>query len=95
MSRRCQPGTDLVPDAPRHRCYLAPWLPDWLEGFAVHDVVVGDATVDVTVTRSGDRVHADAHATNELEIVLGSPPAPLWGAPMRASQIDAPATRPS
>ncbi|HUC32919.1 MAG TPA: glycogen debranching N-terminal domain-containing protein, partial [Ilumatobacteraceae bacterium] len=86
----------LVPDAPRQRCYLAPWLPDWLDGFGVRGIAIGDAQLDVRLSRSDDGVHVNAKATNGFEIVRDMPPAPLWGASMReASQMAMPATRPS
>jgi glycogen debranching enzyme len=75
----------LVPDAARQRCALDPWLPDWLPELAVRGIRIGDAALDVVLRRSGERVDVETSATNGLAVEMGSPPAPLWGAPMRTA----------
>jgi glycogen debranching enzyme len=71
----------LVPDAPHRRCFLRPWLPDWLPRLDVRGIRIGDATVDIALRRAGDETEVDVTATNDLDVVLASVPAPLWGAP--------------
>jgi glycogen debranching enzyme len=71
----------LVPDAPRHRCFLTPWLPEWLPHLEVHDIAIGDGTFNVKLTRTGDTTDVETTTSNSLEIILDSVPAPLWGYP--------------
>jgi glycogen debranching enzyme len=74
----------LVPDAPRHRCVLAPWLPDWLPRLEVRGIAVGDAVVDIALRRGGDETVAETNATAGFDVVVGEVRAPLWGRPMRS-----------
>jgi glycogen debranching enzyme len=71
----------LVPDVPRGRCYLSPWLPSWLPEFEVKGMAFGSARVDVSLRRRNDAtVINDVRATG-IEIVQAIPQAPLWGVP--------------
>lgn len=49
----------LVPDAPRHRCFLAPHLPPWLHRFELRDIVAGTGTLDVTISRHATQTMID------------------------------------
>jgi len=74
----------LVPDAARGRCYLSPWLPDWLPTLKMRRIAVGPGTLDITLARTGDEtVIVDIHA-RDIEIVKGTTTAPLWGNPARS-----------
>jgi glycogen debranching enzyme len=43
----------IVPDAPRSRLYLDPFLPDWLREITLRDLQVGNHTFDVRFWREG------------------------------------------
>ena len=72
----------LVPDAPRDRCFLTPWLPEWLPHLEVHGVAVGDASIDVNLVRRHDKTDVDTTTTKSLEAIVQAVPAPLWGLPL-------------
>jgi glycogen debranching enzyme len=85
----------LVPDAPRGRCFLAPWLPDWLPELHVRGIVVGESTIDVEVSGHEDSTAVAASATNGLQVIVGEQPAPLWGLPSRERDSAADSGSPS
>jgi glycogen debranching enzyme len=71
----------LLPDTANGRCYVAPWLPDWLPRLSLHGIQIGDGQLEVTLARDGAATRLE-HAKHPcLEVVVGAPPAPLWGAP--------------
>lgn len=65
----------IVPDAPRGRCSLAPWLPHWLPGLEVRGIRIGGGTLDVWL-RQGEVARVEA---NGVEVEVGEVEAPLWG----------------
>lgn len=69
----------LVPDAPNGRCYLAPWLPEWLPTLAVRGIEIGSGHLDVRITRDGSETRIDEAEHPRLEILRGAKHAPLWG----------------
>jgi glycogen debranching enzyme len=71
----------LVPDAPRGRCYLSPWLPSWLPALEVEGIAVGSARVDVSVQRRGDATVVTGLRANGIRVIKEIPAAPLWGNP--------------
>jgi glycogen debranching enzyme len=71
----------LVPDAPHHRCFLTPWLPEWLTHIEVQGIRIGDATVDVSVSRNAGSVSVETTTNTDLEVILDAVAAPLWGRP--------------
>ncbi|WP_447978279.1 amylo-alpha-1,6-glucosidase [Candidatus Nitrospira bockiana] len=71
----------LVPDAPRQRCFLTPHLPTWLPRLELRGIGVGQGVLDVTITRRRDVTEIDHLNTKNVEVVLETPPAPLWGLP--------------
>jgi glycogen debranching enzyme len=75
----------LVPDAPRRRCFLSPHLPNWLPRVELHDIAIGDGSVDVTISRRGTKTVIDHLHTKHIEVVLEQVQAPLWGVPMENS----------
>ncbi len=73
----------LVPDAPRRRCYLSPWLPEWLPYLAVRGISVGEGRIDIVASRhQSSTVIEELHA-EDVEVVEGAVEAPLWGLPPR------------
>jgi glycogen debranching enzyme len=71
----------LVPDAARRRCFLAPWLPEWLPHLEVNGIAVGDGSVDVALVRTGATTVVDTATSSGIEIVEHEPSTPLWGQP--------------
>ncbi|MHB1131817.1 MAG: amylo-alpha-1,6-glucosidase [Chloroflexota bacterium] len=71
----------LLPDAPRRRCYLSPWLPDWLPELALRGIRIGEASLDVVARRQGAKTLVQYSARGQLQVVEGTTPAPLWGEP--------------
>ena len=76
----------LVPDAPRQRCSLSPWLPEWLPRLSIGGITIGEGTLDVVLDRDGDATRVvDVRSTN-VEVVVEPAVAPLWGTPVRISE---------
>jgi glycogen debranching enzyme len=71
----------IVPDAPRHRCYLSPRLPSWLPYLEVRNIRVGENEMDVRLRRDGELTKVEHLASPGLDIVFAIPHAPLWGRP--------------
>jgi glycogen debranching enzyme len=71
----------LVPDAPRGRCFVTPWLPDWLQNVEARGIPIGDGSVDIVARRDGEQTVIDASGTG-IEVVTQAAAAPLWGAPI-------------
>jgi glycogen debranching enzyme len=76
----------LVPDAPRQRCFIAPWLPDWLPHLKVKGIAVGEGTLDVSLARAGERTIVESVTSSGIEVVEGEPRTPLWGQPPHAAK---------
>ncbi|HTM20878.1 MAG TPA: hypothetical protein VL172_10230, partial [Kofleriaceae bacterium] len=72
----------LVADAPAGTIWLDPWLPDWLPTLALRGVSIGGAELDVVLRRDGGQTVVDGATHARLAIASGTPPAPLWGAPL-------------
>jgi glycogen debranching enzyme len=71
----------VVPDAPQGRCHVRPCLPPWLPALALDGLRVGEGTVDIAARRDGGRT-VIVHMKGEgIEVVEGTPPAPLSGRP--------------
>jgi glycogen debranching enzyme len=70
----------LVPDAPANRCFLDPWLPDWLPELQVDGIIIGRGSLSVRVEGVGDETLI-GEIGGSVEIERGAPPAALWGAP--------------
>jgi glycogen debranching enzyme len=69
----------LVPDAPRRRCFLAPWLPEWLPHLEARGIAVGRGTLDVSLAHAGGRTVIESVITSGVEVVEEEPRTPLWG----------------
>jgi glycogen debranching enzyme len=71
----------LQPDAARGRCHVDPWLPDWLPSLELRGLAIGHTQVDLAIAREEGCARLVTANGRGLEILEGSPPAPLWGAP--------------
>ena len=87
----------LVPDAPRERCFLAPWLPDWLPRLEVRGIAVGHGTLDVCIVRRGSETVVDWLQAHAVEVVHDTAEAALWGDPpgLPSGERQRPADQPS
>ena len=74
----------VLPYAPRGRCFLSPWLPEWLPELELSGIAVGQTEINIKLTRRGNETLIDRIEGKGLEIVRGLPEAPLWGEPMDA-----------
>ena len=70
------------PDAPHHRCLIAPWLPEWLPHLTPRGIRVGQGFFDIAVSRHGSTTVVDDLACRDVGIEQGTAPAPLWGEPL-------------
>ena len=69
----------VLPDAPRHRCHIAPWLPDWLPRLTLRGVRIGQGRFDITIRRDSDITTIEELDCRDVEVVRGTAPAALWG----------------
>jgi hypothetical protein len=69
----------LLPDAPRRRLHLTPWLPSWLDQLEVADFIVGGQAISMRLVRDGSTTSVAAAQTHGLQVVRQMPPAALWG----------------
>jgi glycogen debranching enzyme len=76
----------FVPDAPRRRCFLAPWLPEWLPHLKARGIAVGEGTVDVSLARAGERTVIESVKSSGIEVIEEEPSTPLWGQPPHAAR---------
>jgi glycogen debranching enzyme len=83
----------LLPDAPRGRCYVNPWLPEWVPRLEVEGIEIGAGRLDVAIERTGSSAVIRHARHPSLEIVQGMPEAPLWGKPPLDEVRDAGAGR--
>jgi len=71
----------VLPDTPRRRCFIAPWLPDWLPRLTLDGVSIGQGRFDITISRHGAVTTVEELDCRDVEVSQDMPPAPLWGAP--------------
>lgn len=71
----------LVPDAPHRRCFVTPWLPEWLPRLQLQGIRIGEGVLDIAIARNaaGQTVVEKQHGA-DMEIVRGPVSAPLMGA---------------
>jgi len=55
----------LLPDAPRNKLYIDPWLPEWLPDLTVQDLRIGDHKLDIHFQRQGE--------TTSFRVLEGDP----------------------
>lgn len=83
----------LVPDAPHRRCFIAPWLPEWLPRLRLRGIAIGPEVLAITLARQGERTVVEEQESGQLEVIpqaIAVKPgsaghgveAPLWGAPI-------------
>jgi glycogen debranching enzyme len=70
----------LLPDAQNGRCYVCPWLPEWLPSLEVGGARLGTGALEISVRRAGSETRIDRASHPSFEIVQTWPAAPLWGA---------------
>src|SRR5215469_15522984 len=58
----------FLPDAPRGKLYIDPWLPDWLPDITVHDLRIGKHKLDIHFWRD-DETTAFAVTKGDAELV--------------------------
>jgi glycogen debranching enzyme len=78
----------LVPDAPRARCFVEPWLPDWLPELEVRGIVIGSATADIKLSRQNETTTIETSNTKGFDVIRDQQPAPLWGRPGRSASVE-------
>jgi hypothetical protein len=72
----------LLPDAPRRRCFVSPWLPEWLPHLEMSGIAIGQGSLDITVVRHGTETVIKELEGKEIEVIEGKMEAPLWGLPL-------------
>jgi glycogen debranching enzyme len=75
----------LRADAPAHRLYVDPALPAWLPSLTLQNLKVGDAEVDLLLTRDGDRTRWDAQVRSG-RVVVEHRPAEPWSVEQPAAR---------
>lgn len=71
----------LLPDAPHKRCFVSPWLPEWLPHLEMHGITIGQGSLDIIVVRHGTETVIEELESKEIEVIEGNAEAPLWGIP--------------
>jgi glycogen debranching enzyme len=72
----------VVPDAPRGRCFVAPWLPAWLPRLQLKGLAVGQGKLDITIVRDGPATLVETVDAEDIEVIRGDVEVPLYGLPM-------------
>jgi glycogen debranching enzyme len=72
----------LVPDAPRGRCFVSPWLPQWLPRLELRRLRVGQGKLDIAVARHGNDTLIETMDATGIEVICGETDAPLGGRPV-------------
>src|SRR5207237_10471364 len=76
----------LLPDAPHGRCFVSPWLPEWLPRLELRGIAIGRGSLDITVVRHGTETVIEQLERKEIEVIEGKVEAPLWGKPPLESE---------
>ena len=69
----------IVPDAPHARCYLNPWLPDWLPRLEIDRVSLGRGRMRIVLARDGGATVIEDIDADDIDVVVAEPEAALWG----------------
>jgi glycogen debranching enzyme len=69
----------LVPDAPGERCFLSPWLPDWLPRLEIDHVSIGRRSLRIVLERDGDTTVIKDLDPDDLDVIHAGTDAALWG----------------
>jgi hypothetical protein len=59
-----------------------PGIHEWLPTLELHGIEIGDGRLDVKIERTADETRIVQVKHPSLDIVIGAPPAPLWGTPL-------------
>jgi len=59
-------------DAPNKSLYVDPHLPKWLPDITLHQISIGNATVDLKFWREGEETRWDAIQSGEIEVIQRS-----------------------
>jgi glycogen debranching enzyme len=70
----------IVPDAPHGRCFLNPWLPEWLPRIEIDRLSVGRGSLRIVLVRDGDSTVVEAIDPDGIDVVAAKTGAALWGA---------------
>ena len=71
----------LLPDAPHGRCFVSPWLPEWLPRLEMRGIAIGQGSLNITVARHGTETVMEQLERKEIEVIEGKVKAPLWAMP--------------
>jgi glycogen debranching enzyme len=77
----------IVPDAPNGRCFVAPWLPEWLPELEVDSIRVAGGTFSVKVTGRGSDTRIERLDAEGVTVLEGEVAAPMWGRPLSSETI--------
>jgi glycogen debranching enzyme len=69
----------LVPDAPNKRCFVDPYLPEWLPTLEASGIQVGSGTVDIAVSRAGKETVVHGISSTDVDVRRKDSSTPLWG----------------
>jgi glycogen debranching enzyme len=74
----------LVADAPRARCFVAPWLPPWLPRLRVRGIRIGPGRFDISIGREGERTVVQQVEAHGIDVIQSEVQAVLGGLPLAA-----------
>jgi glycogen debranching enzyme len=80
----------LVPDVPRGRCYLSPWLPEWLPRLEVRGVAVGHGYLDVAIVRRGEKTAIERVWAEGVAAVEETTESPIWATSCQENEVASP-----
>ncbi|HEU5382526.1 MAG TPA: glycogen debranching N-terminal domain-containing protein [Ktedonobacteraceae bacterium] len=69
----------LVPDAPHGRCFISPWLPEWLPRLEVRGVAIGDGSLEIVIVRRDTETVIEHLESQKIDVMEATVEAPLWG----------------
>jgi glycogen debranching enzyme len=69
----------MVPDAPNGRCFVDPWLPEWLPRLEIDKLSVGGRNLRIVVARDGDATVVEDVDADGIDLIVGRVEAALWG----------------
>jgi glycogen debranching enzyme len=59
----------LVPDAPHGRCFISPWLPEWLPTLDIRGLRIGRGRMDLSLVRVGQETFVEQIDSQEVEVI--------------------------